>query len=178
MENASGSNLLFHTRHYMCRKGVHRCCEYILEVRPGTLFARNSVVLAVAITIVALVGCFAEVNIKYLVTLGIALATFLFTMTTSVIKESVLVELELIGIQQTKTYVLGRQTSQIFHKEDISDVVINEAITMNEVVFYLAVLMKDNSIKPLFTNMMPRLACLKVMYKEIQEMLIMKDTAR
>ncbi|KAK4885056.1 hypothetical protein RN001_001327 [Aquatica leii] len=57
--------------------------------------------------------------------------------------------------------------------EQIKSILINEVISKQRVIFMLALLVRntvedDDSIIPLFTNVMPRLECLETIYQQIE----------
>lgn len=90
------------------------------------------------------------------------------------VKQESLLIIASLGLQLTTTFVTGRKASQFILREDINDVVINEGIFMNRVLFYLAVLLKDikdplkmNGIIPLFKYTFPRLDSLEYIYNGI-----------
>lgn len=91
------------------------------------------------------------------------------------VKQESLLVIASLGLQLTTTFVTGRKASQFILREDIDDVVINEGIFMNRVLFYLAVMLKDmkdplrmNGISPLFQYTFPRLDSLEYIYNGIQ----------
>lgn len=175
VESVRGQQLLFRVVHHWCEEGDHRCCELVLELHPAALRAnRRRVLLSLAVLALAsalLLPQFAGTTALYNLIPLLILGILMWHQMSLVTKESILIEMGVIGIQNSQMYIFGRQSSAIMHKKDIEDVIINEAITMNSVIFYLAVLRKDQSLKPLFQNLLPRLDCLEVMYQEIQNCL-------
>lgn len=90
-----------------------------------------------------------------------------------------------VGLQLTTTYQSGYQTSHFIPWHFITDVIINEAITRYQVVYYLAVLAEQPhceraTIKliPLFQYTRPRLACLQLIYQSIQKVLLLQKSVR
>ncbi|KFP12111.1 Phosphatidylinositol N-acetylglucosaminyltransferase subunit H, partial [Egretta garzetta] len=66
----------------------------------------------------------------------------------------------------------------------VKDVVINEAIHMQKVIYYLCILLQDpgdpqgvSEVVPLFQSSKPRLDCLIEVYKSCQEILEQRKTA-
>ncbi|XP_019721123.1 phosphatidylinositol N-acetylglucosaminyltransferase subunit H [Hippocampus comes] len=91
--------------------------------------------------------------------------------------ESVLV-IGSLGIQVSSSYASGRETSTFIEMSQVKDVVINEAIYMHQIIYYLCILLKDPSapddvsrVVPLFQSSRPRLNCLVKVYKSCQEIL-------
>ncbi|XP_034018125.1 phosphatidylinositol N-acetylglucosaminyltransferase subunit H-like [Thalassophryne amazonica] len=83
-----------------------------------------------------------------------------------------------LGLQVSSIYASGRETTVFIEMSKIKDVVINEAIYMHHVIYYLCVLLKDSSdpdavssVVPLFQSSKPRLNCLVKVYKSCQEIL-------
>nr|CAH0102510.1 unnamed protein product [Daphnia galeata] len=85
--------------------------------------------------------------------------------------ESLLV-VKTVGLQITTIFASGRKSAKFISWERIQGVVINETITMHQVLFYLAILLKyghgtTTEILPIFQHSLPRLDCLKKIYKSI-----------
>ncbi|XP_078349374.1 phosphatidylinositol N-acetylglucosaminyltransferase subunit H-like [Oculina patagonica] len=94
-------------------------------------------------------------------------------------RESVLIVKDL-GVQFTRSGVLGLETSQFIEHHRIVDVLINEVITMHQVVFYLTLLTCDGTqskpdrnqqLHPLFTASVPCLETIKPIYHGMQQIL-------
>lgn len=94
-------------------------------------------------------------------------------------RESVLI-VKYLGVQFTKSGVLGRETSQFIEQHKIVDVLINEVITMHQVVFVLTLLTCDGTqgkaqrnqqLLPLFTASLPCLQTMKPIYHDMQQIL-------
>ncbi|XP_069014590.1 phosphatidylinositol N-acetylglucosaminyltransferase subunit H [Embiotoca jacksoni] len=83
-----------------------------------------------------------------------------------------------LGIQVSSSYASGREITSFIEMSQIKDIVINEAIYMHQIIYYLCVLLKDPSepnavscVVPLFQSSKPRLNCLVKVYKSCQEIL-------
>ncbi|XP_022058994.1 phosphatidylinositol N-acetylglucosaminyltransferase subunit H [Acanthochromis polyacanthus] len=83
-----------------------------------------------------------------------------------------------LGIQVSSSYASGREITTFIEMSKIKDIVINEAIYMHQIIYYLCVLLKDpsepnavSSVVPLFQSSKPRLNCLVKVYKSCQEIL-------
>lgn len=89
-----------------------------------------------------------------------------------------------VGIQITTTYACGYTQSQFYPWRIVTNVIINETFTMYRVVFYLAILLGDDSsstgqpvrIIPVFTEFSPRLPLIREMYCNMKELLFPKST--
>lgn len=98
----------------------------------------------------------------------------------NVCRESVLLVKDL-GVQYTRSGAFGLQRSQFIEQHRIVDVLINEVITMHQVVFYLMLLTcdgtqdnlseKNQQLLPLFTASTPCLETIKPIYHEMQKIL-------
>ncbi|KAJ1963102.1 hypothetical protein IWQ62_003322 [Dispira parvispora] len=77
-----------------------------------------------------------------------------------------------IGVQLGTVNALGQHTVRFIAKEDIQDIIINEAITMLEIKTYLAILVKQGTpMVVVFGGMLPRLSVLKCVYREARAIL-------
>ncbi|KAM6915017.1 phosphatidylinositol N-acetylglucosaminyltransferase subunit H [Xenentodon cancila] len=128
----------------------------------------------------------------------LAYAVFFFTENTAVLSSAILVTLlgmmlhihfvkvdhesllliGSFGIQLSSSYASGREITTFIEMSKIKDVVINEAVYMHQIIYYLCVLLKDpsepnavSSVVPLFQSSKPRLNCLVKVYKSCQEIL-------
>ncbi|KAJ2938749.1 hypothetical protein O0L34_g3365 [Tuta absoluta] len=114
-----------------------------------------------------------------LVTIIVLSFLVFFWMTHSVQSETLLV-IPTVGIQNSVKYVLGKEDNFITWSS-IDDVIINEVVKLNRVLYFLTVLVKvsnpsydGENIKliPLFKYTKPRLAMLEKIYSELQGLLI------
>ena len=118
---------------------------------------------------------FHQSNILFLIVLILSLSiALLVKLHWKVTKES-LVVVSSLGLQFSTTFATGWSESHFIAKESIHDIVISEAISVCQVVFYLAVLLNeagevDSGVYPLFLKSSPRLDCLKRIYIDIHEL--------
>ncbi|NXI80947.1 PIGH acetylglucosaminyltransferase, partial [Rhipidura dahli] len=89
-----------------------------------------------------------------------------------------------LGIQVTSSYASGKESTTFIEMGQVKDVVINEAIHMQKVIYYLCILLQDpddpqgvSEVVPLFQSSKPRLDCLVEVYKSCQEILGQRKTA-
>ncbi|XP_074886553.1 phosphatidylinositol N-acetylglucosaminyltransferase subunit H [Buteo buteo] len=89
-----------------------------------------------------------------------------------------------LGIQVTSSYASGRESTTFIEMGQVKDVVINEAIHMQKVIYYLCILLQDpgdpqgvSEVVPLFQSSKPRLDCLIEVYRSCQEILEQRKTA-
>ncbi|XP_066533624.1 phosphatidylinositol N-acetylglucosaminyltransferase subunit H [Hoplias malabaricus] len=83
-----------------------------------------------------------------------------------------------LGVQLSSSYASGRESTAFIEMSKIKDIVINEAIYMHRIIYYLCILIKDSSnpngvasVVPLFQSSKPRLSCLVEVYKSCQEII-------
>ncbi|XP_017547972.1 phosphatidylinositol N-acetylglucosaminyltransferase subunit H [Pygocentrus nattereri] len=83
-----------------------------------------------------------------------------------------------LGVQLSSFYASGRESTTFIEMNKIKDIVINEAIYMHSIIYYLCILIKDSSepdgvasVVPLFQSSKPRLSCLVHVYKSCQEII-------
>ncbi|KFW75029.1 Phosphatidylinositol N-acetylglucosaminyltransferase subunit H, partial [Manacus vitellinus] len=82
------------------------------------------------------------------------------------------------------SYASGKESTTFIEMGQVKDVVINEAIHMQKVIYYLCILLQDpedpqgvSEVVPLFQSSKPRLDCLIEVYKSCQEILEQRKTA-
>lgn len=136
---------------------VYTCCVWLLAYAVF-FFTQNTAVLSSAIFI-TLLGMMLHIHI------------------VKVDHESLLL-IGSLGIQVSSSYASGREITTFIEMSKIKDIVINEAIYMHQIIYYLCVLLKDPSdanavsgVVPLFQSSKPRLNCLEKVYKSCQEIL-------
>ncbi|XP_072929967.1 uncharacterized protein [Epargyreus clarus] len=137
----------------------------------------QSLILAILFNILAL--CFVRISIRTTLIILIVLAFIIFFWVThSVQSESILV-IPTVGIQLSVKYVVGKE-DHFVPWPSIDDVIINEVIKLNRVLYFLTILVKVNptnqeteNIKliPLFKYTKPRLPMLERIYTELQALL-------
>ncbi|XP_028858605.1 phosphatidylinositol N-acetylglucosaminyltransferase subunit H isoform X2 [Denticeps clupeoides] len=110
-------------------------------------------------------------------TCGVWLLAYAAFCCTEVDHESLLI-IGSLGVQLSSSYASGRECTSFIEMSKIKDVVINEAVYMHRVIYYLCILIKDpadphavSSVLPLFQSSKPRLKCLIEVYKTCQEIL-------
>ncbi|KAG0710319.1 Phosphatidylinositol N-acetylglucosaminyltransferase subunit H [Chionoecetes opilio] len=104
------------------------------------------------------------------------LATFMYRIHGKIVSESLLVVAGL-GIQTTATFYMGKQHTRFIPWGSVVNIIIAETISMQRVLFYMILLVKEESAEPgrelipLFLNTWPRLACLRYIYSACQDVL-------
>ncbi|KAK6181129.1 hypothetical protein SNE40_009058 [Patella caerulea] len=115
----------------------------------------------------------------YLWMIAVFLALVLFYKLYTKVSAEIFLVLPSIGLQVQTKYLFGSISTQFMDISKIKDVIINEAISLQSVIFYLAVLLKEEksenlqSIYPLFIHSWPNLCILKKIYSITQRKLIM-----
>ncbi|KAM5274297.1 phosphatidylinositol N-acetylglucosaminyltransferase subunit H isoform 1-T1 [Ctenodactylus gundi] len=94
------------------------------------------------------------------------------------IDQETLLIIESLGIQMTSSYASGKESTTFIEMGKVKDIVINEAIYMQKVIYYLCILLKDpvephriSQVVPVFQSAKPRLDCLIEVYRSCQEIL-------
>ncbi|KFQ89065.1 Phosphatidylinositol N-acetylglucosaminyltransferase subunit H, partial [Phoenicopterus ruber ruber] len=97
-----------------------------------------------------------------------------------------IIYLHFVKIDQESLLVIGsrKESTPFIEMGQVKDVVINEAIHMQKVIYYLCILLQDpgdpqgvSEVVPLFQSSKPRLDCLIEVYKSCQEILEQRKTA-
>ncbi|XP_016102878.1 phosphatidylinositol N-acetylglucosaminyltransferase subunit H-like isoform X2 [Sinocyclocheilus grahami] len=103
-----------------------------------------------------------------------AYAVFFFT---EVDHETLLI-IGSLGVQLSSSCASGRESTIFIEMNKLKDIVINEAVYMHGIIYYLCILIKDpadpetvTSVVPLFQSSKPRLNCLVQVYRSCQEIL-------
>ncbi|KAJ8925773.1 hypothetical protein NQ315_009621 [Exocentrus adspersus] len=127
-----------------------------------------------SLIVLALFGFFSSIlnvlSVKTIIPIVLILVLDLYRI-ISTINEENLVLVRGLGFQLTTKYMVGSKTVFI-PQEQVQTVFINECIFRNKVVYVLCLYTKDKNeekLIPLFTGILPRLPCLKVIYQQIKE---------
>ncbi|XP_059053438.1 phosphatidylinositol N-acetylglucosaminyltransferase subunit H-like [Achroia grisella] len=136
-----------------------------------------SLVFAILINIMALFYVHISITAILIIIIVLSFLVF-FWITHSVQSESLLI-IPTVGIQSTVKYVFGREENFV-PWSSVDDVIINEVIKLNRVLYYLTILVKTNQatqdsetikLLPLFKYTKPRLLMLETIYTELQALL-------
>ncbi|RIB27112.1 GPI-GlcNAc transferase complex, PIG-H component-domain-containing protein, partial [Gigaspora rosea] len=80
-------------------------------------------------------------------------------------KESIL-SIRDIGIQVETVYINGRTVSRFIERSKISDIIINEGITMLQVKFYMAIIVEgQDKMVVVFQHLLPKYSILIQVYR-------------
>lgn len=124
-------------------------------------------------------GCILQIHLQDVHILSgiiiILCICLLLKLTFKVHKESLLVVAS-VGVQLTTTFASGRQTAMFYDIADVSSIVINEAVTMHRVIYYLSLLLGHSPavsqrLVPLFTHSWPSLRCLVFIHQQVTQLL-------
>ncbi|XP_063538932.1 phosphatidylinositol N-acetylglucosaminyltransferase subunit H-like [Cydia strobilella] len=133
-----------------------------------------SLLVAILANIVFLI--YVRINLTILVVIVTVLSFIVFFWVTHSVQSETLLVIPTVGIQSSVQYVVGREDNFVPWTK-IDDIIINEAIKLNRVLYFLTLLVKINSdyeplkLIPLFKYTKPRLLMLESIYKEIQDLL-------
>ncbi|XP_049877489.1 phosphatidylinositol N-acetylglucosaminyltransferase subunit H-like [Pectinophora gossypiella] len=137
-----------------------------------------SLLFAVLFNIVAL--SYVRISITAISVIVIVLSFLLFFWITHSVQSESLLVIPTVGIQSSVKYVYGRE-DHFVPWSSIDDVIINEVLKLNRVLYFLTVLVKssgqanDNEnvrLIPLFKYTKPRLVMLEKIYSELQTLLV------
>ncbi|XP_014404626.1 PREDICTED: phosphatidylinositol N-acetylglucosaminyltransferase subunit H [Myotis brandtii] len=91
------------------------------------------------------------------------------------IDQETLLIIDSLGIQMTSSYASGKESTTFIEMGKVKDVIINEAIYMQKVIYYLCILLNDPItvaiLLPHCPSAKPRLDCLIEVYRSCQEIL-------
>lgn len=129
------------------------------------------------LTVMAFVTQFHTLHVGWLcMAVFMQLATLMYRIHGKIVSETLLVVAGL-GIQTTATFYMGKQHTRFIPWGSVVDIIIAETISMQRVLFYMALLVKEETtvpsqeLIPLFLNTWPRLACLRYIYSACQDVL-------
>ncbi|XP_046578958.1 phosphatidylinositol N-acetylglucosaminyltransferase subunit H-like isoform X1 [Haliotis rubra] len=112
---------------------------------------------------------------------AVLFGVLVFKLYTKVHREIVLI-LPTVGVQLKTEYLLGLKCTKFIDLSRITDIVINEAITLQSVISYLAVLLKEEksgkleTLYPLFSHSRYGMDCLTTVYEVSQQKLFLTQT--
>ncbi|XP_034834254.1 phosphatidylinositol N-acetylglucosaminyltransferase subunit H-like [Maniola hyperantus] len=143
----------------------------------------KSLFLAVIFNVLAL--CFVRISVQAILVIIIVLSFLVFFWITHSVQSESLLVIPTVGVQSSVKYVFGREDNFV-PWSSIEDVIINEVIKLNRVLYILTLLVKtgsstnnetstnNESIKliPLFKYTKPRLVMLETIYSELQALLM------
>ncbi|CAB3246021.1 unnamed protein product [Arctia plantaginis] len=149
------------------------------NVDKSSLWPKMSLFLAIIFNITALI--YVRISLTALLVIIIVFSVIvIFWVTHSVQSESLLV-IPTVGIQSSIKYVCGKEDNFV-PWSSIDDVIINEVIKLNRVLYYLTLLVKQHNqgatdseavkLIPLFKFTKPRLLMLERIYSELQSLLV------
>ncbi|XP_046971394.1 phosphatidylinositol N-acetylglucosaminyltransferase subunit H-like [Vanessa cardui] len=137
----------------------------------------KSLIFAIIFNIITMFYVRISVQAMLIIIIVLSFLVF-FWITHSVQSESVLV-IPTVGVQSSVKYVFGRE-DYFVPWACIDDVIINEVIKLNRVLYFLTLIVKTGSsgqdtepirLIPLFKYTKPRLLMLETIYSELQELL-------
>lgn len=132
--------------------------------------------------IIYVFGCYMQLHVQdisLMAYVGLVLLLVLFFKLQFKVKKESLLVMTSIGVQLTTTFASGRKISMFYDMANIRDIVINEAVTVHRVIYYLAILLHQcsspnptiTSLVPLYTHSWPALRCLLLIRTEISKLL-------
>lgn len=152
--------------------------EFVQKV-PVSLKRRFVYSFGVLLLSFAIIFSFLQLSTRSALGLSIICqSVFLISLLTSTVTKESLLVMRSVGLQLRTCYFLGGEKTKFIPFIDINDVIINEAITMHHVVYYLAVLVSSNEdrnktteVIPLFMSSQPKLKQLIEIKRGCEEVL-------
>ncbi|XP_072400086.1 uncharacterized protein [Diabrotica undecimpunctata] len=140
-----------------CRKGLYRKCIIIFIIA--------------SLDLICLVFNIFSINVIF--TILCLVLMYLYSACNITTEES-LVLIKDVGIEISSKQVVGVR-KMFFPREQVQKIFINEVIFRNKVLFMLTLFVRDfknnEKLVPLFTDILPQLAVLKIVYKHIRQQL-------
>ncbi|KAL0819727.1 hypothetical protein ABMA28_007778 [Loxostege sticticalis] len=143
--------------------------------RNQSTWPKASLFLAVLFNILAIF--YIRISLTAFVVIITVLSFLIFFWITHSVQSESLLVIPTVGIQNSVKYVYGREDNFV-PWSSVDDVIINEVIKLNRVLYFLTILVKTNNqqnepvkLIPLFKYTKPRLAMLEIIYSELQRLL-------
>ncbi|CAK1553876.1 unnamed protein product [Leptosia nina] len=143
----------------------------------------KTLVFAIIFNIIAL--SYVQISFTAISIIAIVMSFLIFFWVTHTVQSETLHVIPTVGIQSSVKFVVGSEDNFVSWNS-IDDIIINEVIKFNRVLYYLTVLVKTGNheeahqikLMPLFKYTKPRLMMLEVIYSALQTLLIAsrKDT--
>ncbi|XP_026735276.1 phosphatidylinositol N-acetylglucosaminyltransferase subunit H-like [Trichoplusia ni] len=147
--------------------------------KTSKFWPRLSLVLAIIFNILSFM--YIRISLTAVLVIIIVLSFLVFFWVTHSVQSETLLVIPTVCMQSSVKYVYGREDNFISWSS-IDDVIINEVIKMNRVLYFLTVLIKQNNpssqesetvkLVPLFKYTKPRLVMLEKIYSELQTLLV------
>ncbi|XP_045776685.1 uncharacterized protein LOC123875070 [Maniola jurtina] len=184
-ENVNGVNLSLRVENRLNSPNSQRFTITYKNKEQKSAWPLKSLFLAVIFNVLAL--CFVRISVQAILVIIIVLSFLVFFWITHSVQSESLLVIPTVGVQSSVKYVFGREDNFV-PWSNIEDVIINEVIKLNRVLYILTLLVKtgsstnnatftstsNESIKliPLFKYTKPRLVMLETIYSELQALLM------
>ncbi|XP_038206603.1 phosphatidylinositol N-acetylglucosaminyltransferase subunit H-like [Zerene cesonia] len=135
----------------------------------------KSLLLAVLFNIIGF--SYVRISLTTTLVIFIVIAFLIFFWVTHTVQEESVLVIPTVCVQSSVKFVVGREDNYI-PWSNIDDVIINEVVQMNRVLYFLTILVKTNEtegnpkLMPMFKYTKPRLMMLQVIYNQIQALLL------
>ncbi|XP_022121299.2 phosphatidylinositol N-acetylglucosaminyltransferase subunit H isoform X1 [Pieris rapae] len=175
-ENVNGFNITLKVEK---RNNYPTSQRYVISYKnkeqKSSLWSKKSLICAIIFNILAM----SYIRISFTATsiIIIVMSFLIFFWVTHTVQSETLLVIPTVGIQTSVKYVVGREDNYVSW-DNIDDVIINEVIKFNRVLYFLTILVKSSNqaeqikLMPLFKYTKPRLMMLEVIYSEIQSLLL------
>ncbi|CAH1637680.1 unnamed protein product [Spodoptera littoralis] len=175
-ENVNGIKLVLnvHKRQTPPHARIFTITYKNVKSNSSKIGAKASLFLAIIFNLIALF--YVRISLTAILVIIIVLSFLVFFWFTHSVQSESLIVIPTVCIQSTVKYVWGREDTFV-DWSNVDDVIINEVIKMNRVLYYLTLLKKEDNpdsvrLVPLFKYTKPRLVMLQKIYSEIQTFLM------
>lgn len=156
-------------------------CEFVVEnISCSSL--KRMLCIVIFLSVCSSICFLNHINVMVLFVVIILLCYTVFKILWTVKTETLLVVAP-VGFQFNTTFLCGYENTQFIPWYCVSDVIINEAVSFQQVLFYLAVLIDQqvqSDVKrrliPIFQYTKPRLRALELIYINVQRLFRASDT--
>eukprot|EP00953_Heterococcus_sp_UTEX-ZZ885_P040000 20472-Heterococcus_DN1.PRE.2 len=162
---------------YVCEKRTNHISVHKLKLASSSGWPYWALPSALASLAAALYSAAASSPMVVILTAVLLLVSILYLAATrsQVLEESVTI-MRGFGVQLTTRYRSGNQSVVLIEADQIDSVIINEAITVHRVIFYLAFIVKGKDrLAVAFEATHPRLNVLKLVYRDAHAAMIISE---
>ncbi|RGB40912.1 GPI-GlcNAc transferase complex, PIG-H component-domain-containing protein [Rhizophagus diaphanus] len=147
--------------YFLCNILADNAREYIM-LSNHSFFGLFDVIYAFILAIV--LGFMNQTTITY--SISIAMIIIWIWLKLNIVKEESILSIRDVGIQVKTIYMNGRSVSRFIDKSKISDIIINEGITMLQVKFYMTIIVDgQDRMVVVFEHLLPKLNILLQVYR-------------
>ncbi|OWR49532.1 phosphatidylinositol N-acetylglucosaminyltransferase subunit H-like [Danaus plexippus] len=177
-ENVNGIKLSLKIKRRSSTPNSQKFIVSFKSNREKSAWHSKSLYLSVIFNLLAL--WYVRISLHAILVIVIVLSFLIFFWITHSVQSETLLVIPTVGIQSSVKYVYG-QEDYFVPWSSIDDVIINEVIQLNRVLYFLTLIVKSGSssndmdstkLIPLFKYTKPRLMMLETIYSELQVLLM------